>query len=228
MNEMLVNKVVLVDKRLAKRYGKKVFREGKDPLTELIFTILSQNTSDGNRDKAYESLKRHYPTWADVAKTTPARLAGAIQTGGLSKIKADRILKMLKAIKKTHGQLNLDFLYDRSNEEVAQYLHNINGVGPKTIACVLAFSLGRDIMPVDTHVHRVSIRLGILPAGLSAEAAHEYFLKFRGKVSLYQFHLNLIEHGRKICRARNPRCESCFLNDKCDYYSQKMISRRPA
>jgi len=217
----VIKKVVQIKETLAKRYGVKSFDNRKDPLSELIFTVLSQNTTDINRDRAYESLKRSYPTWEDVAKTSSAKLASTIKVGGLAKIKAVRILKMLRDIKNTHGHLNLGFLNDWTDNRIRDYLMKINGVGPKTAACVLAFSLSRNVMPVDTHVRRVSTRLGILPAKTSDRTAHEYFGKFMEFICLYQFHLNLIEHGRKVCRARKPLCDKCFLKRSCNYYSEK-------
>jgi len=222
------NKVVQIDKSLGQKYGGKAFKNDKDPLTELIFTVLSQNTSDVNRDRAFKSLRTSFSTWDDVANTTNSKLMSAIKVGGLAKTKAARILKMLRDIKKSQGILNLDFLSNQTDEQVNDYLQDINGVGPKTAACVLAFSLGRDVMPVDTHVRRVSERLGILPLGLSDLEAHRYFLDYKGMVSLYQFHLNLIQHGRQICHARKPKCEDCLLTKSCGYFSDMMRKRRIA
>ena len=213
-----MNKVRQIDELLEEYYGRRSQARLKDPLTELVLTVLSQNTNDRNRDRAFEELKKAFPTWQDTAQASPAKLASAIRVGGLAKIKANRILTMLKGIKKAHGEYDLGFLERWPDEKVRDYLVAIDGVGPKTAACVLAFALGRDVMPVDTHVHRVATRLGILPVGHTAEAAHDYFLEFRGGLSLYQLHLNLIEHGRKICRARNPLCGVCRLKRHCHYY----------
>ncbi|RKX17871.1 MAG: endonuclease III, partial [Candidatus Zixiibacteriota bacterium] len=199
-------------------YGKKPYSQGPDPLTELILTVLSQNTSDINRNRAFKSLKEHFPTWEDVLNTSPAKLSSAISIGGLAKIKSWRIIKLLKSIQKSHGRLDLDFLHNWPDKKVKDYLLGIDGIGPKTAACVLVFSLGRNVMPVDTHVYRVSKRLGIIPGNTTAEAAHDFFIRFDGTVSLYQFHLNIIEHGRKICQARKPRCNECSLKRLCRYY----------
>lgn len=226
MNGRLIKKVVRIDEILTQDYGLKSVSNGKDPLTELVFTVLSQNTNDLNRDRAFESMRQMFPTWEDLVNTTPAKLASAIKVGGLAKIKAARILKMLKYVNKTYNKLNLDFLKEWSDNRVRDFLLNIDGVGPKTAACVLVFSLGRDVMPVDTHVRRVSSRLGILPLKISDSAAHDYFLEFKNKVSLYQLHLNLIQHGRKICRARKPLCKKCSLGRSCAYYSNNGKSRR--
>jgi endonuclease-3 len=218
MIKLIVKKVIRINKLLARKYGCKAFKPGSDPLTELILTVLSQNTNDNNRDKAFNSLKARFPRWSDVLATSPAKLATTIKVGGLAKIKSARILKLLKAIKDTHGELSLDFLKQWPDDKVREYLLKIDGVGPKTAACVLAFSLGREVMPVDTHVHRVASRLGIIPPKMTAESAHEHFLNFKDTVSLYQLHLNLIAHGRQVCRARNPHCPNCDLKRLCKYY----------
>jgi len=134
-------RVVRIDKNLALKYGEKVFKNSKDPLTELVFTILSQNTNDTNRDRAYKSLKREFPTWDDTANASHAELMSAIKTGGLAKTKATWILKMLNDIKKSQGRLNLDFLYNQTDEQVNDYLQNIDGVGPKTAALLFRLRL---------------------------------------------------------------------------------------
>ena len=228
MRGELTGKAAEIDRLLAEEYGKRTFSGGKDPLSELIFTILSQNTNDLNRDRAFKSLKAAFPDWDDVAVADAGHLAEAIRVGGLADTKARRILKLLKNIKKVHGKLNLDFLQEWPDEKISDYLLQIDGVGPKTVACVLAFSLGRDVMPVDTHVRRVSERLGILPRRLSDRAAHDYFLKLRGVVSLYRFHLNLIRHGRRVCRAQKPRCRACVVSGLCDYAERANSIQREA
>jgi len=219
MIKLMMKKVIRVDELLANNYGEKAFKPGPDPLTELVLTVLSQNTNDNNRDKAFKSMKGLFPRWTDVLMTTPAKLAGAIKVGGLAKIKSARIMKLLKAIKDTHGELSLDFLNEWPDNDVREYLLKIDGVGPKTAACMMAFALGREVMPVDTHVHRVATRLGIIPPKMTAESAHGYFLDFKDAVSLYQLHLNLIAHGRQVCRARNPQCAKCDLKRLCKYYA---------
>jgi endonuclease-3 len=225
MDKTRVKKVVRTDELLEKEYGKKSFGRGPDPLLELILTVLSQNTSDVNRDRAFRSLQNRFPTWEDVLNVTPAKLASAIRIGGLARVKSGRILKLLRSIQKQHGSLDLNFLHNWPDDQVRDYLLAIDGVGPKTAACVLAFSLGRNVMPVDTHVYRVSKRLGIIPDDMTVEAAHDFFLGFDGTVSLYQFHLNLIEHGRKICRARKPLCDECGLRRLCRYYKKTINAR---
>ncbi len=215
-----------IDRLLAEKYGKKVFKEGTDPLTELVRTVLSQNTNDTNRDRAFESMKTAFPTWENLAAASVTAIAASIRVAGLAKIRAARISKLLKEIYKSQKKYDLDFLAELPDTEVNRYLMQLEGVGPKTAACVMAFSLGRNVMPVDTHVLRVSRRLGIIPSGMNAAAAHEYFAKMRNGLSLYQFHLNLITHGRKICHARKPACAECVVGRDCAY-NQKSKSPEP-
>ena len=228
MNKNVLNKVKRINTILAEFYGEKKFTKGTDPLTELILTVLSQNTNDTNRDRAFESMKSRFPSWEDVMNARPGELEKAIKVGGLAKIKSGRIIRLLKSLNAEHGGLSLDFINRWDNDNVREYLLKIDGVGPKTVACVLAFSLGRNVMPVDTHVHRVAGRLGILPERMTAEAAHEYFSRFADYVNLYQFHLNLITHGRKICRARAPLCGECPLKRCCAYYRDLSGKRNQA
>lgn len=228
MDKRLLKKAVRLDKILAERYGKKKFSGGTDPLTELVLTVLSQNTNDTNRDRAFTAMKEQFPSWEDVIEAGHRKLASAIKVGGLADTKSRRIIKMLKAIRQTHGELSLDFLSKLPDDEISDYLLKIDGVGPKTVACVLAFAIGRDVMPVDTHVHRVSKRLGLIPETMNAEKAHDYFKQFKGTVSLYQFHLNLIAHGRTLCKAQKPLCGKCDLRRLCKYYANNVRSKGQA
>ncbi len=213
-----IRKARAIDRILAATYGTKIQHRHTDPTTELILTVLSQNTNDTNRDRAFESLRDKFPTWRDIARARPAQIAKAIEIGGLSRIKSGRIKKILARIREKSADYSLAFLEPMSDLEVWDYLISFGGVGPKTVACVLLFSLGRNIMPVDTHVHRVGLRLGLIPQGYSAEKAHLMFLELNLPLNLYQFHLNLIQHGRTLCRPRNPRCAECPLKKHCDYY----------
>ncbi len=212
-----------IDRLLADLYGKKIFRSGPDPLTELIFTILSQNTNDNNRDRAFAALKAAFPRWEDVAAAPTRAVAKSIKSAGLAEIRARRIKAVLRRLKK-HGGYSLDFIRDWPDESVVEFLTSLDGVGRKTAACVMAFSLGRNVMPVDTHVFRVAGRIGILPKGISPEKAHDYFGRFANRLSLYQFHLNLIAHGRAVCRSRNPLCRTCRLLDMCAYGKKNMTA----
>jgi len=211
---------LVIDTILAKTYGAKKQTKKTDPLSELILTVLSQNTNDRNRDRAYDALRKRFPTWSAVANAKPSQIAREIKVGGLAAIKSRRIKKILFQIAGHTPDYSLKFLAKMSDQEVWDYLISFDGVGPKTASCVLLFALGRHAMPVDTHVHRVGQRLGFIPENLSAEKAHPWFLELELPVDMYQFHLNLIQHGRSLCRPRNPKCEACPLTKFCLYYSQ--------
>jgi endonuclease-3 len=220
------NRIVAIDRLLVEKYGKKIFKGGTDPLTELVRTILSQNTNDTNRDRAFKSLKMSFPDWHRLADAPAAEIAASIKVAGLAEIRAARILKLLKAIYRERHEYSLDFLSSWPDNDIKNYLLRLEGIGPKTAACVMAFSLGRNVMPVDTHVYRVSRRLGIIPSEMNVNAAHEYFAKMSNVISLYQFHLNLIAHGRLVCHSQKPACGGCFLRDYCNFYRQHK-SRKP-
>ena len=215
----LQKKASKIDKELAGLYGEKKQTAKSEPTAELILTILSQNTNDTNRDRAYTELRRQFPKWKDVAQAKQTVLARAIKVGGLADTKAGRIIKILRQIKFKSDNYELGFLNEMSDEEVWLYLTSFDGVGPKTASCVLLFALGRKAMPVDTHVHRVGQRLGLIPDNFNAEKAHPWFLELNLPVDMYQFHLNLIQHGRTACRPRNPKCETCPLKKICLYYA---------
>jgi endonuclease-3 len=220
-----LKQIIKIDRLLAEEYGRKKFTGGTDPLTELVRTVLSQNTNDTNRDRAFESMKAAYPTWEKLAQAPIDKIAVAIKVAGLAKIRASRISKLLKAIHKSQGRYELEFLEDWQDKAIREYLISLEGIGPKTVACMMAFSLGRNVMPVDTHVYRVSQRLGIIPPKMSVTAAHIYFDNLKDALSLYQFHLNLIAHGRQICHARKPECPKCRLKADCVYF--KTAESRP-
>lgn len=202
-------------RRLALAHGPLDPPRRLDPLEELVLTILSQNTSDVNRDRAYEALRRRYPTWEGLATAPEADLVETIRPGGLANTKASRILRVLREIRDREGRLDLSWMREASDDEVVGYLTSLPGVGRKTAACVLAFALERPALPVDTHVHRVAIRLGLLPARTPADRAHD-LLEAAVPASLrVPMHVGLIRHGRVVCRAARPRCEGCPLRDLC-------------
>ena len=221
MTKAQIDKIVRVDKLLGKKYGPRRQIRRSDPLTELILTILSQNTNDTNRDRAFHALKDNYPDWDSLLDAPVRSIAAKIRVAGLADIRARRIKKVLQSIAKDHRALDLNFLEDWSDRQIKDYLLDLDGVGPKTAACVLAFALGRNVMPVDTHVLRVSARLGLIPPKMTADAAHEFYLGARDTLSLYQLHLNLIAHGREVCQARRPRCPDCLLKATCDFFRNK-------
>ena len=214
------SKALAVHQLLIEEYGQHEWHPRLDPLSELVFTILSQNTSDVNRDRAWRRLKERFPTWESVLAADAAELADAIRPGGLADIKAPRIREALRTIKRERGEFTLDFLAEVELDEAKQWLISLNGVGPKTAAIVLLFSLGKPAFPVDTHVHRVSSRLGLIGPRTSREQAHEVLEELLPPEIYFTFHLNLIAHGREVCKSQQPRCTACVLREHCDYYRE--------
>ena len=205
-----------LNRRLADEYGQPE-KPQLDPLDELMVTILSQNTSDTNRDLAYERLRERFPDWESVRTAAREEIEDAIKPAGLWKQKARTIQEALEAIHEQEGSLDLSILEELDDEEVLDYLTGLRGVGVKTAACVLCFSLRRPFIPVDTHVHRLSGRLGLIPEKASANDAHD-LLNDDSAVPAelrFEFHINLIRHGREVCKARRPKCDSCVLEDLC-------------
>jgi endonuclease-3 len=216
-----------LDKILTREYGRKELgRRGVNPLDTLILTILSQNTNDVNRDRAYRSLRESYPRWEDVMVSNRRQVASAIRVGGLANIKSDRIIDVLKFINDERGRLNLEFLKKMTPAEADAWLSQMKGVGPKTRAIVLLFSLGMPAFPVDTHVHRVTKRIGLIGKRTSRESAQQELAELVPQKEYYNLHINLIEHGRAVCTARNPRCTICRIRFQCDYYCDVFLRGR--
>lgn len=202
---------------MEKEYGKKVWKVDADPLSVLIGTILSQNTSDNNSHKAFANLRSKFKSWDEVRKAKVKKIADTIRSGGLGEIKALRIKNILNQIYEENCNLNLSFLKRWRTDEIKSWLQRFKGVGDKTIACVLLFSLKRPAMPVDTHVLRVSKRLGLVPQNSNATKTEALLEKLIPKNLMYQFHLNLIAHGRMVCKATNPNCQDCVLFENCEF-----------
>ncbi len=215
----LHTKAITIHERLLAFYGYPEWRNPLPALDELVSTILSQNTNDVNRDKAFFALTGKYPTWEAVRDAPEAEIIDTIRPAGLANQKGPRIQQVLRLITEKAGALNLDFLREYSAEAAHDWLVQFNGVGPKTAAIVLQFSLGIPAFPVDTHVHRVTGRLGLRPEAMNAEKAHPHLAALFPPDSYYAGHLNLIRLGRAICHARKPDCAACSLNDLCDYYA---------
>lgn len=187
----------------------------KPPLEELIFTLLSQHTSDLNRDRAWAALRKRFPSWESAAAARTRTIADVIRMGGLADSKAPRIKEVLREVRHREGGYTLERLRGMSDDEVRHYLVSLPGIGPKTAACVLAFALGRPALPVDTHVHRLAIRLGLVAAKTDAsrtQTALENLVPPRSRLAT---HVRLIAHGRTICTAQRPRCGECVLADLC-------------
>lgn len=205
-------KVLEIAKRFERHYGPLKWESHGDPLDVLILTILSQNTNDQNRDRAYESLKQRFPTYEGIVRAPTEKIAEAIKVGGLHRQKAKRIQEVLRRIKRERGDYDLSHLKDLSTEEAVQELLKFDGVGKKTAGVVLTFSLNKPYFPVDTHIDRITHRLGLVKQG---QDPHDVMNEFVPDKLKYQFHLHLIWHGRQTCKARKPLCEQCVIADLC-------------
>lgn len=195
-------------------------QEPTNPLMgELVGTILSQNTTDINSSRAFAALKAAFPTWEKVLAAPAAHLARAIRSGGLAQQKAARIKKILAELKRSRGSLDLSFIAEMPDGEAMAYLQSFKGVGPKTAACVLMFGLGRDLCPVDTHIHRILNRLGTVSTKTDAET-FAAFAPMIPKGKAYSLHINLIRLGKSICKARQPKCLECPLADGCRFAAE--------
>lgn len=210
---------------LRKTYGPRKWQPGQDPLSALIATVLSQNTSDVNSHRAFAALLNRFETWESLAAAHTAELARTIRAGGLADIKARRIKLILRQIEAERGSLDLSFLNELSLSDAKAWLRGLPGVGPKTAGCVLLFSLGRPAMPVDTHVYRVAKRLGLIDARASVEKAHEILEGLVPPKNVYEFHILMVEHGRRTCRAQRPRCSMCVLRGVCPSASSFPLRR---
>ncbi len=202
-------------RRLEKRFGPLSPPRRSDPLEELILTVLSQHTSDLNAARAFASLREAFPTWADVVLARPGAVADAIRSGGLANVKAPRIQGILREIRDREGRFELSFLLGMSDDDARAYLASLHGVGPKTAAIVLAFSLRRNALAVDTHVHRVTRRLGWIAPTASAERAHVLLEALVPPELRVPMHVGLIRLGREVCKAPRPLCAECPLLELC-------------
>ena len=187
----------------------------RDPLDELILTILSQSTSDANTYRGWEALRARYPDWEAVLAAPAGELEETIRPAGLSKQKSGTILSTLARLKDEHGRPTLDHLEALDDAAALEYLTGFKGVGVKTAACVLCFSMGRDVIPVDTHVHRIALRLGLVPENANAIRTHEILNEIVPAELRYELHVLLIGHGRTVCTARRPRCDECAVSSRC-------------
>ena len=202
--------------RLREMYGVPEAEPHGDPVGELVKTVLSQHTSDRNRDVAYAALLERFPSWEEVRDAPVDQLEEAIRPGGLAKQKAPRIQAILKRL---GDPPDLDWTETASREESLEFLLDLPGVGRKTAACVLIFTWGIPEIPVDVHVHRVGGRLGLFPAKATFEKAHDEMLAIVPPEDAHEFHMNLIRHGREVCRPK-PRCGECALSRMCPWYRE--------
>ena len=202
---------------LLQAFGEPIWRNPLPAIDELVSTILSQNTNDVNRDRGFNALRAKLPTWESVRDAKAEDVIAAIRPAGLANQKGPRIQQVLRAITEERGSLDLNFFADLPVEEARAWLTKFNGVGPKTAAIVLCFSLNMPAFPVDTHIYRVSGRTGLRPEKMTVEQAHPYLESVFPPETYYAAHLNLIRLGREICGARKPNCPMCPINKLCDF-----------
>lgn len=206
-----------VHKRLMKKFGEPIWRNPLPAIDELVSTILSQNTNDINRDRGFDTLREKFPTWEEVRDAPEKEIIEAVRIAGLANQKGPRIQKVLQQISDERGELDIGFLKEMPLDEAHAWLTRFKGVGPKTAAIVLLFSLGMPSFPVDTHIYRVTGRIGLCPEKMTVEQAHPYLEGIFPPETYYAVHLNIIRLGREICKARKPECTACPLVEVCDY-----------
>lgn len=212
--------IAQVDSRLVQAFGTPRRRD-RDPVSQLVATILSQATTDTQTARSFEKLRLRFPTWEQVRDSPASEIIRQIKSSGLSKQKAPRIKAALQHITRERGKIELDFLSNLPRADAYRWLLHINGVGPKTASIVLLFALQKPFFPVDTHIQRITTRLGWAPQKASAEKVHQILQPLIPGRIHYRLHVNLIRLGREICIARLPRCEICPLTDLCEYYQMR-------
>jgi len=222
---LLAKRALKIHERLLEFYGEPIWRNPLPAMDELISTILSQNTNDANRDRAFNSLRAKFRTWEEVRDANVSEVVNAIRPAGLANQKGPRIQQVLRSITEERGTLDLSFLGDLSVDQARAWLTRFNGVGPKTAAIVLCFSLGKPAFPVDTHIYRVTGRIGLRPERMTVEQAHMHLENLFPPETYYAAHLNLIRLGREICTARKAYCEKCPILKLCDYGANVMSLR---
>jgi len=210
---------------LESTYGRPGFEPGCGVLDELILTILSQSTTAANYNRAFASLKARFSDWDAVRSAETSSLEEAIRCGGLAHTKAIRIKRLLDDIFELHGELSLNFPDEMTDEDARAYLMQFEGVGIKTASCVLMFALNRPVFPVDTHVHRIAQRLGLIDSSVKAEAAHAVLQGMIPDEMVYSMHVNLVAHGRRVCKAQRPVCDDCVLLELCRWGVREAVSR---
>ena len=202
---------------LREMYGLPAWERRREPTEELVVTILAQHTSDLNAERAFKELRRRLPSWSEVEAAPVEVVEATIASGGLARQKAPRIQAALRAIRAERGDYSLEFLGDRSPLAARDWLTRIPGIGRKTASVVLLFSFGMPLMPVDTHVHRVTRRIGLIPPKTGPDEAHERLMADIPADRIHEAHVNLITHGRRTCFARNPACFRCAVRARCRY-----------
>ncbi|QRN83166.1 endonuclease III [Chloroflexota bacterium] len=224
-DQEFTRKITEIREALLETFGMPVWRTPYPPVDELVSTILSQNTNDINRDKAFDTLKASFPSWEAVMVANPVEVIEAVRIAGLANQKGPRIQQALMEISEhTGGNLDLAFLRDLPVEEARAWLMNIKGVGPKTAAIVLLFSMGIPAFPVDTHIYRVTGRLGLRPMKLNRKQTHVYLEERTPPEFFYDLHLNIIRLGREVCGARKWECDRCPVESLCPFENKNLSS----
>jgi len=216
----LSTRALKIHETLLQAFGNPTWRTPLPPVDELVSTILSQNTNDTNRDRAFQALRTKFATWESVRDAQTEEVVSAIRPAGLANQKGPRIQQVLRQITEERGSLDLSFLADLPLEEARTWLMKFNGVGPKTAAIVLCFSLGRPAFPVDTHIYRVTGRTGLRPEAMTVEQAHPHMESLLPPETYYAAHLNFIRLGREFCHPHTPECSSCPIRKLCDFGKQ--------
>lgn len=217
-------RALAIHRKLIEAFGEPIWRTPLPAIDELVSTILSQNTNDVNRDRGFHALRAKFPAWEQVRDANPEEVVEAIRPAGLANQKGPRIQQVLRSISEERGSLDLGFLAELPVEEARAWLTKFNGVGPKTAAIVLCFSLNMPAFPVDTHIYRVSGRLGLRPEKMTVEQAHPHLEALFPPETYYAAHLNLIRLGREVCGARKPNCAACPLGGLCEFKEKALFS----
>ena len=215
-------KILKLTDRLLARFGKPKRTKRSDLLDALVETLLSQSTTDHNRDMAFDSLKKTFSSWDEIADATQESLAQAIRSAGLGNQKAVRIRDFLRWLREDRGELCLEFLHHEPDDFAVQYLTQHKGIGVKTAYVTLMLASNRDLFPIDVHIHRIMIRLGIIPEKTTPEKSHSILAPLIPTDRAHELHMNMLRFGRTICTARNPKCTDCDMRRMCPYYKNKI------
>ncbi len=211
-------KALAICRAIMNEYGTRIHHNRLPPVDQLVITVLAQNTTDITAERAFQQLKSDFTDWSEVMNASHERIAESISHCGLHNLKAKRIKAILTEIHSRTGGFDLSLLKDMDIEDAKAWLTSLHGVGPKTAAIVLLFSFGLPVIPVDTHVFRITKRLGLIPENTTRERAHILLDQIVTDECMYSFNYNLVQHGRKVCRALKPHCFSCILSNYCEHY----------
>jgi len=221
LNRKIQKKILVLIKDLESRYGRPNNDRNFELLDVLIETLLSQSTTDHNRDLAFTNLKKTFPDWELVNKASEKKVSMAIRSAGLGNQKAKRIKSFLKFLKRDYGILSLEFLKKKDTQFCVDFLTKHKGIGIKTAYVSLMLAANRDVFPIDVHIHRIMQRLTIILKKTTAEKSHSILAPYIPKLRAHEFHMNLLTFGRNICKSQNPKCGECNFNKICSYFLEK-------